>query len=239
MLLDECLKYANGMNASEEVLNWCNTTLAKAIQKPGLLDINLTQVEHILDYLVSDSAPKRLRKMSYSQALANADKWSKANQKKGRHLEDGPGDLETIHDFSDGSKIVKLLTPNACKREGFLMNHCVGSYDPERTTLYSYRDKKNQPHATFEVQTNAGQVSQIKGKGNGPIHPKYIDAILAFLRAIDQTPRPSEMRNLGYHCIPAQLIGLYDNIKRPDGSKAVNITVIEGVSYLFSPEPVR
>lgn len=115
------IEYAKAIGANEEVLNWCRTTLAATLKAEPK---DQGEVEHILDYLVSDSAPRRLRRMSYDQARIGADKWTKANQKRGRDLIDGPEDIKVLHDFADGSKIVQLLTAKAYQREGFYMAHC-------------------------------------------------------------------------------------------------------------------
>lgn len=199
-MLEQLLNYANGLNANAEVVNWIQTTAAAALKKPQ--PPSLQEFEHILDYLMSDKAPKRLQKMSIKQAKESTEKWVKTNQKKGRNLTDSDKDIEVLHEYLDGSKIVKLLTEKAYKREGFFMSHCVGGYTPSPEILiYSYRDAKNNPHATFEVRKSEGQIMQIKGKGNGPIHPRYIEPILAFLQLIGQQIRPTEMKNLGYYVI--------------------------------------
>jgi len=228
--MEQILKYAEGIGTSQEVINWINTVVKAKTKRHAL---NQGEVEHILDYLASDAAPTRLRKMSYSAARDAAEKWSKTQQKKGKNLIDGPEDLQTIHDFGDGSKIVKLLTKSALQREGYLMSHCVGSYDLSRTSIYSYRDAKNMPHATFEVTTSNGEVQQIKGKGNGPISPKYVNAILAFLTAINQKPRPSEMSNLGYYHVPDEAMDLVRQFVDSKGMPAPFV-VLHGDSYLYS-----
>lgn len=225
-MLDDFLKYAEGMGARKEVITWVNQTVGAALKKKK--PVKQETIEHILDYLVSPSAPKRLLKMSISQAKLNADKWSKANQKKGRNIVDKDGDIEVIHEYADGSRIVKLISKNAYKREGFLMSHCLGGYSPSRgIDIYSYRDAKNNPHATFEVRRNGGETTQIKGKGNGPIHPKYIMPILDFLQSIGQSPRPSEMINLGYYHIDKIH---HEFIKNIVGAEK-QLTVIHGELY--------
>ncbi len=199
-MLGEYLKYANGMNAREEVIWWINNTINAALKKKK--QINQGEIEHIIDYLSSPAAPQRLMKMSIIQAKESADKWSKANQKKGKEIVDNDNDIKSLHEYPDGSRIVKLISKEAYKREGFFMSHCLGGYQVTKDTeIYSYRDSKNLPHATFEVRKNGGEIVQIKGKGNGPIHPKYIMPILDFLISIGRKPRPSEMKNLGYYHI--------------------------------------
>ncbi len=213
--------------SSEEVKKWCYTTGVAAFRK------HLTTVdefEHIVDYLNSDAAPKRLLKMSFKDAKRLAVDWSKSQQKKGRNVKDEPEDLETVHDFMDGTRIVRLLTKKAYQREGFFMGHCVGGYNVNPNVhIYSYRDAKNEPHATFEVQREAGQIVQIKGKGNGAIHPKYIHPILAFLRTINLNIRPSDMVNLGYYHLPKEHL---DYLKLSPKC-AEQIVMISGEAYAF------
>lgn len=228
-MIDEYLKYASGMGAREEVLAWINLVVPAYFRKhDGVARYNF---EHIIDYLVSPSAPKRLLKMSIQQANDSAEKWSKANQKKGHNIVDGENDVKVIHNYSDGSRIVKLLTKDSYKREGFLMSHCLGGYSPNgEIEIYSYRDAKNNPHATFEVRRKGGEVTQIKGKGNGKIHPKYIAPILDFLIAIGQKPRPNEMKNLGYYHIDK---AHHEFVKRIIGSEK-QLVVLHGELYAHS-----
>lgn len=227
-MIDKYIDYANAFGASDEVLNWIRTTLNKGLTKKVV--ISQDEIEHVLDYLCSDKAPKRLMKMSITQAKSNTAKWVKTNQKKGRNLVDSDKDIKSIHDFSDGSRIVELLTNKAFKREGFLMSHCLGGYSVDSDKkIYSYRDTKNIPHATFEVVRNNNEVMQIKGKGNGEIHPKYIDPILTFLASIDQAPRPSEMKNLGYYHINKESYALVKAIKGYENQ----VTYIHGEMYAY------
>ena len=199
-MIEQLEEYAKHLSASDEIIAWLRTTGKKALKTE---QADVFSLEHILDFFVSESAPIRLQKMSIQDAKRKAEEWSSANQKKGRDLVDDIEDVETIHDFGDGTKIVRLKTKNALQREGFLMSHCAGGYNPdnEKSHVYSYRDGQNMPHATFEVQKENEEIIQIKGKGNGPIHPKYIHPILAFLKTIGMEIRPSDMVNLGYHHI--------------------------------------
>lgn len=201
-MFEELQSYANGLSASQEVLSWVNTTAKKAIAKRGA---TLSELEHVIDYFISGDAPTRLQKMSYEDAKRKAKEWSERSQKKGRNLIDTDEDIKGIYKFRDGSRIVKLKTKKALQREGFLMSHCVGGYNLNAECLiYSYRDSKNMPHATFEVRKSGKEIVQIKGKGNGSIHPKYIKPILVFLKKIGMDIRPNDMVNLGYYHIPKE-----------------------------------
>lgn len=225
-MIEAILNYATGMNANDEVITWLNTVGQSTISKRGA---SVNAMEHIVDYLVSGDAPSRLRRMSYVDAKRKADEWSKTNQKKGKNLKDSTDDIETTHDFLDGTKIVRLKSKSAFQREGFLMNHCVGGYSPDSTEclIYSYRDKNNLPHATFEVRKSDETINQIKGKGNGPIHPKYIHPILAFLKSIGMEIRPHDMQNLGYHHLAKDHL----EYLRQSESAWAQVTMINGEAY--------
>lgn len=226
-MIEQLEEYAKHLNANNEIVLWLKTTGKKALKTK---QADSSELEHILDFFVSSAAPSRLQKMSIADAKRKTDEWSKANQKKGRDLIDTDEDIETIHDFLDGTKIVLLKTKKAFQREGFLMNHCLGGYNLiDKTFIYSYRDSKNIPHATFEVHKDNDTINQIKGKGNGPIHPKYIHPILTFLKAVGQEIRPTDMVNLGYYHLPKDHLEFIKNI--PDAWKQV--ANINGEIYAF------
>lgn len=129
------------------------------------------------------------------------------------------------------SNWLKTTGKKAFEREGFFMAHCVGGYSPdnENCHIYSYRDSKNEPHATFEVSKSDNEIVQIKGKGNGAIHPKYIHPILAFLKAIGMNIRPSDMKNLGYfhlHKEHVEFLNRYAKARE-------QIVMISGEAYAF------
>ena len=183
--MKEIIKYAEGLNASEEVLEW----IEKRVEKKH----DQSDVEHIIDFLVSDKAPKNLERATYDQMKERSDKWAESLIKKGDSIKEGKGDTKVVLDFKDGFKFVKLIGENAYKREGFLMRHCVKSFFGKDDEIYSLRDDKNMPHATLSKQSQ-----QIKGKGNGNIHPKYIKYVVEFLEHLEVEVRDSEMQNLGY-----------------------------------------
>jgi hypothetical protein len=187
--MNKYIEYAKTFDANVEVIGWIKVNLQNHISKHNE---NQTEIEHIIDYLISDDAPKRLKKMSYKEAKSNAEKWNKKLIKKGLKINETKDDIKIIKDFNDGFKIVKLVGKNAYEREGYLMRHCVSSCYGNSSIIYSLRDKDNMPHCTMEEN------QQIKGKGNGSINPKYIKYIVAFLEEIGMTVGDNEMKNLGY-----------------------------------------
>jgi PcfJ-like protein len=226
-MINELLTYAKSIGASNDVSWWVSNVAVKQLKENKA---TVSEVEHIVDFFVSKAAPKRLQKMSFKDAKRKSNEWLAASQKKGKNLVDSPDDMTTIHDFMDGTTIVQLKTKKALEREGFLMGHCVGGYTiTEDRHIYSYRDAKNLPHATFEVQKAAGEIVQIKGKGNGEIHPKYIKPILAFLTTIGLNIRPSDMSNLGYYHIPKDNLSYVENFKGFEDQTVV----LYGETYAF------
>lgn len=193
-MIDKYLEYIKLFHISEEVRFWIEHNLVNYLKKN---EENQGEIEHIIDYLANKS-PKRLKKMSYKQALSNTNKWMKALAKKGKNIEENEGkDFEIVLDFKDGFKIIKLKSKNSYQREGKLMSHCVSSYFGRSDDIYSLRDKYNAPHCTMSKSSK-----QIKGKGNGKIHPKYIDYVIKFLEFSGVKIKETEMRNLGYVRIP-------------------------------------
>ncbi len=185
-------EYAQALNANDQVLSWIDSVL-KNYLKNNKLDVAQDQVEHIIDYLVSPDAPqKNLTAMSYTDAFKNAEKWMKVQIKKGEHIKETAKDTKVVLDFKDGFKIVQLVGKNAYEREGYLMRHCVASYYGSSKEIYSLRDSDNMPHCTMEKD------QQVKGKGNGNIHPKYVGYVVQFLEHVGMTVGDSEMAHLGY-----------------------------------------
>ena len=226
---DADIEYAKGLGASDEVLSWCSTVLNAQCKKHTP---SVEEREHIIDYLISDNAPQRLRKMSYAQAKESAKKWSERNQKKGHKLVDTNSDIESFMDLDEGMSIVKLLTKKAYEREGFLMRHCLGGYSPGNTSVYSLRDNDNNPHVTFEITKGGTSVQQVKGKGNGAIHPRYIDPTLAFLKKVGINVRPSEMQNLGYYHVTTKWRAVLDSFIDTAGEGPA-YSHIGGETYIF------
>lgn len=215
----------NEQAANDEVLFWINHNLKNHLQKSSRPE-NQGEIEHIIDYLNSPEAPKRLRKMSYAQAKKNAKKWMETQKKLGKNIQESAEDVEVCIDFEDGYKLVKLKGEKAFKREGHLMSHCVASYFGKDTEVLSLRDEGNMPHCTMERR--GGEFQQVKGKGNGSIHPAYITYIIKSLEYLGLTVRDSELKNLGYIPLPKgyEVLAL-------EFYKSVPKAIINGKEYLF------
>ena len=94
---------------------------------------------------------------------------------------------EVVYSFDNGFTIVKVPSQDL-ETEGEFMGHCVGSYCDQvsrgAVEIYSLRNRKNEPHATIEINRN-GKVHQIKGKGNAAPVEKYRPMIKQWLKTTD------------------------------------------------------
>lgn len=220
------IDYATAMSASQDIIDWLSTTAKKA-------QINLqasdNDVEHILDWLVMTNKEK-CRKLSFQDAKRLADEWSKRQQKIKTEEED-ESDTEIFIDFKDGFSFKKLLTKKAFKNEGSLMSHCLGGYNlnDKDVNIFSLRDHKNKPHCTIEVRKKNKEILQIKGKGNGSIHPNYINYVLDFFKKLDFKIRKEEMKNLGYYFIYDEHL---DIVQRNLG-KTEKVVRIKDTNYVY------
>ena len=192
-----------------EVKSWINNNLKNYLKKNPE---NVGEIEHIIDFLNSDKAPNRLQKASYSEMKSSSEKWMKTLIKKGNNIVETEEDVDLEITFEHGFRLVKLSSKEAYEREGSLMSHCVGSYhDNDNSTIYSLRDSNNKPHCTMEItKDNEGEINQLKGKGNGSIHPKYISMVLKSLQHFGLELRTSEVTYLGYDELSEQTWGLID-----------------------------
>lgn len=225
-MLNELLNH----EMNDEIKTWVQTALKKHIEREPN-SITLGEAEHMLDFLKSDAAPKRLRKASVEQIKRAAEMWNKSLQKHGKNIGETEEDTELVLELRNGLKLVKLVGQAAYKREGHLMSHCVASYyNKPNVEIYSLRDEKNMPHCTIELRRskNAKGIEQIKGKGNGSIHPKYIDAVLESLNHFGLKVRTSELSYLGYAQVSDELMRF---IK--ENFKDIKTLSYQGEVYLF------
>lgn len=158
-----------------------------------------SDIEHILDFLDSKKTLPNYKKLKYEIAFSHSKNWIATLNFKAASISEDITDIEDILDFEDGFKLVRLIGKKAFQREGREMSHCIGSYNPgHQNEHYSIRDSKNMPHGTIEVSRSNNSILQIKGKGNGPIHPKYIEYTIKALKHFGMAVREGEMLNLGY-----------------------------------------
>ena len=214
-MLQQLIAQAEG---NQEIIEFINTKIRKVLEQNDRAQYSQTDVEHIIDYLKHRAKKAeekrhqlRLRKMSIEQAHQKAQEWTKTLIKKGKNIIETEEDVEVVKVWKDGMRMVKLVGENAFKREGKLMSHCVGSYYGKAgVEIFSLRDQKNEPHCTIEKITKDGYIQQIKGKGNGSIHPRYIKYVIKMLNKIGKEVRGSELSHLGYVALSRDMWTIFD-----------------------------
>tara|TARA_Y100000034_G_C6909981_1_gene423998 strand:+ start:11726 stop:12151 length:426 start_codon:yes stop_codon:yes gene_type:complete len=125
---------------------------------------NKDKIDHVIDFLKDQYSHKKSINFSYDQALIKANKWTEELNRRNKDLKDS-GEVELIHTFENGYKLVKLIDQTSRDWEGLKMSHCVSSYKDE-DILYSLRKDSGKPFCTMEVD-GEGKLVQISGKANG------------------------------------------------------------------------
>jgi hypothetical protein len=140
------------------------------------------------DVDAKDRPVKLMQIDSLQRAEAEADKAMRhfAFRAAARLRADGEGE-ESVMTFADGSRIVRLLTPEALDRESAMMGHCVGqgAYDAGlqqgSRTIYSLRDSRGRAHVTFEVRPEDNKLLQCKGRSNALPVARHMPHVAAFI----------------------------------------------------------
>lgn len=200
---------------NSEIEMFISTVISKhLIEEEGVERYTQGDFEHIIDYFhdrQKKTGKLKLRKMSLAVAHELAKEWVEKMNKKAAGIVETEEDTEIVKVFDSGKRLVKLIGENAFKREGNLMGHCSGSYyGKSGVVIYSLRDENNLPHCTMEVVNNNNEVQQIKGKGNGPIHPRHINDVLASLELIGKKINEYELTYLGYAKLSPSLTTILD-----------------------------
>jgi len=143
---------------------------------------NLDEIYDFFRTHTLDNPNYNIGTKSLEEAYEDSNEWHRAMTERGSGKfylpfnRDKSGqivDEKIVHRFDDGSMMVRVEDPNDLDVEGSFMHHCVGSYAQSVAsgdcTIYSLRDKFNNPQATIEVD-NSGSVKQIKGPSNSKIN---------------------------------------------------------------------
>ena len=146
----------------------------------GIKD-NLDEIHDFWRVHSLDNPNYNIGTKSLEEAYEDSVEWHRAMTERGSGKfylpfeRDESGQLideKIVHRFEDGSMMVRVEDPNDLDVEGNFMHHCVGSYAKSveygDCTIYSLRNKFNQPQATIEVGRD-GTVKQIKGPNNSEI----------------------------------------------------------------------
>jgi hypothetical protein len=229
---------------SEKSKEFAEKHLSKFLLKK---DCKLTdaEAEHIIDWLDSEDAPKRVAKMSVPQALEGSQKWQeKLNEQKAAKTDEQFIEL-VFQPTEKQFKIVQLVGKPAFEREGNLMKHCVASYfERKDCKIYSLRDEKNKPHCTIElgwsqyphdkpIEEREKYIRQIKGKTNGNVKPEYVKPVIEFLLSLGVRVDDSQLGYVGYSTFEyPELIGRLEKIR----NKPIRKIIIGAKTYFYKSD---
>ena len=169
----------------------------------GIKD-DLDEIHDFFRGHVLDNPNYNLGTKSFQEAYDDSVEWHNAISQRGSgkfylpFKRDESGNIvdeKIVHRFEDGSMMVRVEDPNDLDVEGNFMHHCVGSYAREvesgYCTIYSLRNKFNNPEATIEVE-NDGKVKQIKGPSNSSItDDEQVEKIKEFFEGRDDIKKQS------------------------------------------------
>ena len=169
----------------------------------GIKD-DLDEIHDFFRGHVLDNPNYNLGTKSFQEAYDDSVEWHNAISQRGSgkfylpFKRDESGNIvdeKIVHRFEDGSMMVRVEDPNDLDVEGNFMHHCVGSYarqvESGYCTIYSLRNKFNNPEATIEVE-NDGKVKQIKGPNNSSItDDEQVEKIKEFFEGRDDIKKQS------------------------------------------------
>ncbi len=198
-LTGEFLKLYNPTEEDKKKYPWLNKAIdnKQEIYRLGSVFSLRLKVDMIIDWVKSlnkeDEDYKKLDRISFEQALERHDRWMKKNDDI---IRDDSKLVKTIYQFDDGYKIVELPDDYCKTREGQLMGHCVGKGGYTGKTIFSLRDRKNNPHATLELEGN--KVVQLQGKENKDVVEKYHKYIIEFIENTNYTLNNVYLKKIGF-----------------------------------------
>jgi hypothetical protein len=180
-----------------KINKWINTHLKAYLDKYNKQELKQEErldrgdLDHIIDFLkqTKNNTREKITRLGVMDAHKQAVEWTERLNKKVTVLNETEQDVQVIYQYDDGFYWVKLLSENSYKREGKLMQHCVGSYaDKKGSVIFSLRDATNDPHCTVEYSkayNGEERINQIKGKQNRAVVSKYHKYVCDFLERIN------------------------------------------------------
>ncbi len=143
--------------------------------------VRVEQIGDLCDLMQSEWFAKylsKLGKMSYKNVIKKHEEWLDYLHKKSSTEEDFDG-LQTLYEFPNGNKVVKLTSRQNYIREGTLQRNCASSYFPKRH-LWSLRTSENKPLITFEVE-DGDTIIQARGFANKVVSKEKWKELRPFL----------------------------------------------------------
>ena len=129
--------------------------------------------------------------------------------------------LEHVMDCDRGYAWFRIVTPDAFRREGQILQNCIGrnytadSLKRSGETILILRDR-NQNSCVAMRFTGGNQVMEIKGKNNAPPVPRYMPAVKELIDARDlkfTSTAMYDIRGAGYWAIDNKIMPFQEAVK--------------------------
>jgi hypothetical protein len=149
--------YAKGESAAPEWMQKLDpqTKLWKLKQESSGQSPVKNYVAHVLEH-AQTIPPEKLKQYDFPRLVKEVQKIDAEKAKKMASVEGRMEGTVPHKEYPTGYKWVEVQSPEALKREGDIMGHCVGGYCEDvkagRTKIYSLRDPKGESHATVELR---------------------------------------------------------------------------------------
>ena len=146
------------------------------------------KIEHIMGFL-SEQPIRSWVNVPFDEMYRLANEYL-AKKIKEEEIDLNYDNTKILYESINGYKWVEVLDGASLKREGKLMNHCVGFFvneshlEQNNEVIYSLRDDKNQPHLTMKYSPNLNSVVELKGNSNSYIDSnnfRYLEYLQDFL----------------------------------------------------------
>jgi hypothetical protein len=164
-------------NKLEEVEFWINSNLSNHLKSNPE---NQDDIEHILDYLCSNDSPKRLKKMSYDEALKGSEKWMNKLIKNNKNIVETDSDVENA---SSGDNSKNASSGNYSKNASsgnYSQNASSGNHSKNAS---SGNHSKNASSGNYSQNASSGDRTtwEISGKNNVVASIGYRDKVKAVI----------------------------------------------------------
>lgn len=157
--------------------DYINDALLSGQEVFKVISLDSIVIRPIIDYLNTLDTIN----FGYDQAKQKSDEWHRQLPEKTVEVT-VDDDSEIVKKYENGYTWRKLKTKDDYVREGDLMGHCVGRYNPGDHLIYSLRSVKNEPHTTIDLSISAPYViEQVKGQAN-TIPFKYKPYVIDFMK---------------------------------------------------------
>lgn len=201
---------------------WVPGAVAEGNDLLYIVSLYAGRVQHLAHAIQHKLGPREdYRQVTLADALRMAREWQDQLDRDAKRVE-GRTQLmcSEVREVGGALHLWELLDKQAFVREGFVMHHCVGSYDvQEGRRIFSLRTTEGQSLATAELQkgvvTGQWHINQIRGLANDKVPDDLEHYLRLMLGKCPDLKVDADLRVLqaGYGVLHMDLAGnLFDRV---------------------------